>query len=172
MKLKLTPEGNVRFPYLFGKMFTLVSITGKYAKLADESGACEYVDTETLSAYSTCSEQDVREYEWRKLLESKINKLARSIPMYAERLMSMSTDKLEAVLQKNPCSGKTTAVALEYIVRAIRNPGVPIALIHDHSGDPTCIDSTLWRLVEELINKLGFKFFVTDAVKNTLTYEI
>lgn len=55
------------------------------------------------------------------------------------------------------CTGRTTALALEHIVKAMRNPGVEITLLdHYHS---TAANRAIRDTVEQVLSKLDFSHF-------------
>lgn len=171
MKIKHTPVFKCEtIEECVGKTFTLKGLTNGMALLSSDEGEEIVIGVTALNSFSTYSDEKSQD-GYRQYLQSKINKLALGIPGYAAYLMALPTEKLEEVLKNNPCSGKTTAKALEHIVKAIQNPGVSVELVHDQ-GTSEAHGRFMRQRVGELIDQLEFKFLVIGHIRNTLTFEI
>lgn len=76
-------------------------------------------------------------------------------------------------------SGRSTALALNYISRAISSPNLPIR-IRDHNTDGGVISIPATKLMNErlmykisgMLRSLGLKFMLLDFNKQTLTFTI
>lgn len=66
------------------------------------------------------------------------------------------------------CTGRTTALALEYIVKAIRNPHEAIH-VRDHYNT-TMSHASLVKLVHDMTLKLGLEHFKCNPSSLTVTF--
>lgn len=88
-----------------------------------------------------------------------------------ERLKALPIETLRAIVEENRGTGKTTAHALRLIAEAMSHPNEPVAIIHDHF-DNYINNRYMARLINNLIDKLGFKFLEINYASLKLVYKI
>lgn len=107
----------------------------------------------------------------REAKVQQVNKLARDL--YGPALYTIPEETLlQMIIDTNKRgSGQTTAKALSYLVEAIQNPGKAVYTQHDH-GDFPRNNKIMLNRVQELAEKLEFKYLVFRQASCTVTYEI
>lgn len=71
-------------------------------------------------------------------------------------------------IKKNPRTGQSTAIALETIAEAIRNPNKPIKIIDHFDTKPS--HRFLLDRTAKIIQTLDLQGFLFNTAKNTITF--
>ena len=114
--------------------------------------------------------------EMKKFIEDNeilFNKMQKHI--YGDRLNSLPREQKQKIISEYRGTGNTTRQALKQIIEAGENPNVPIRLKHDHAGADGFsygMRGGYLCLVQNLIDKLEFKFYELNRSTGTLTFKI
>jgi hypothetical protein len=110
-----------------------------------------------------------KEFDERYNYRNKLNKLAKFI--YSESYLNGASDEtLKKMVELNSCSGKTTSLAFSFISKAMAAPNVPVVVIEEI--DVPRRNQQLLEVIEEIVEKLDYKFFEFDYLAKTVTFEI
>lgn len=101
----------------------------------------------------------------------KINKLAKAV--YGDKVYNEMLNNKYFKGWDTVCTGKTTVLILNCIMKALANPGVEIFIGDYHKHVPVAY--RVGGVIDELlatIEKLGLRFMKFNRAKGTLTFEL
>jgi hypothetical protein len=138
------------------------------------TGTCKISTPSFPVLLNASTEAEFREQFEKVMTEKfapKLNKM--QTWLYGNRVYSLTREQIKDIVENGRGMGNTTAQALQDILQAIKTPNKPVYLLHDHGANSSAFQRQEYRrVVQNLIDKLEFKFMVIREHNQTLTFEV